>query len=164
MAGYRERAKDASSVIVQIESAAGISALDDILDVAGIGGIFIGPYDLSASMGYVGRPDAPVVVQAIRNVIDSCRARGVPVGQFFANAQAYKAAESAHLLDFVAIGLDTMLLARSLESQLTAARGRQIESVPRSSLSVAGYARVDWPDGLACRAKEGSHSGLVRRS
>jgi 2-dehydro-3-deoxyglucarate aldolase/4-hydroxy-2-oxoheptanedioate aldolase len=122
LASYMEQANGLTSVVVQIESIAGVRALDDILEVSGLGGVFIGPYDLSASMGLVGQPTAPAVRKTIHDIVERCRARAVPVGQFFGGAQAFGADEISGRLDFAALGLDTTLLAQSLELQLCTAR------------------------------------------
>jgi 4-hydroxy-2-oxoheptanedioate aldolase len=65
--------------MLQIESMAGIERLDDILDVPGIGAIFLGPTDLAASVGAEG-PDAPQVEALVQRVLAACLARNVPCG------------------------------------------------------------------------------------
>ena len=118
---HLERANEQTTVVVQVESVAGVHMLDDILKVPGLGGIFVGPYDLSASMGFVAQPAASAVRATVSDVIDRCRVEGVPVGQFFANGQAFASDEIRDRLDFVALGMDTMLLGQSIQAQLHAA-------------------------------------------
>jgi 4-hydroxy-2-oxoheptanedioate aldolase len=65
--------------VLQIESLGGIERLDEILDVPGIGAIFLGPTDLAASMGADG-PDAPEVEALVQRVLSRCLARAVPCG------------------------------------------------------------------------------------
>ncbi len=60
-----------------IESAEGVENIDEIISVPGLGGIFIGPSDLSGSMGYAS-PAAPEVEAAIQTVLSSCLAHDVP--------------------------------------------------------------------------------------
>lgn len=115
---YLAQANDRTAVVVQIESLAGVQAIDEIAAVAGLGGVFIGPFDLSASMGFMGQPSAPPVQQAIATVIDRCHARDVPVGQFFGDSEAFRASPVADRLDFVALGIDLSLLAQSLRQQV----------------------------------------------
>lgn len=65
MADFTAAANDQSLVCVQIEHEAAVSNLDEILQIEGIDVFFIGPSDLSQSMGYPGQPDAPAVAAAI---------------------------------------------------------------------------------------------------
>ena len=65
--------------MLQIESLAGIENLDEILDVPGIGAIFLGPTDLAESAGEAG-PNAPRVETLVQEVLQVCLARGVPCG------------------------------------------------------------------------------------
>jgi 4-hydroxy-2-oxoheptanedioate aldolase len=65
--------------MLQIESPAGIEQLDEILDVPGIGAIFLGPTDLAAAIGADG-PDAPRVEALVQQVLRACLAEGVPCG------------------------------------------------------------------------------------
>ena len=83
---YRARADvwplDPSGKLVamlQIESLAGIEHLDEILDVPGIGVIFLGPTDLATSAGEEG-PNAPRVEALVQEVLEACLARNVPCG------------------------------------------------------------------------------------
>ncbi len=61
--------------IIQIESREGVANVEEIVAVPGIGVIFIGPSDLTASLGF---PEAEVVEAAIQRVLSACLAQGVP--------------------------------------------------------------------------------------
>ena len=65
--------------MLQIESLAGIEHLDEILDVPGIGAIFLGPTDLARSADADG-PNAPRVEALVQEVLAACLARHVPCG------------------------------------------------------------------------------------
>lgn len=67
-------------LILQIESRRGIENIDEILSVPGIGAVFVGPFDLSVSLGHPGDSDAPEVEAAIETVLDACRRHEVPCG------------------------------------------------------------------------------------
>ena len=56
-------------MILQAEGKKAIENLDEILDVPGIDVVFVGPYDLSSSLGHVGEIDHPEVVAAIKEII-----------------------------------------------------------------------------------------------
>ncbi len=61
--------------IIQIESREGVANIDEIVAVPGVGVIFIGPSDLTASLGF---PPAEEVEAAIQRVLSACLAQGVP--------------------------------------------------------------------------------------
>lgn len=94
---YREMLADINRevmVIIQIENIAGVETLDEILQVEGIDVVFIGPGDLSQSLGKPAQWDAPEVLSAIERVIAKCKAAGVTVAILptdVANAQHYAA-------------------------------------------------------------------------
>lgn len=69
-------------IIVQIESCQALENIEEILEVEGIDIIFIGPYDLSQSLGVPGQIDHPLVKQEIENVVKKATARSVAVGVF----------------------------------------------------------------------------------
>jgi 2-dehydro-3-deoxyglucarate aldolase/4-hydroxy-2-oxoheptanedioate aldolase len=80
---YVESANDQVAVILQIEDIDAVSRIGDILGVAGVDALFVGPYDLSASMGLTGRVEDPQVVAAIERV-RSAAAGLLPLGIFAA--------------------------------------------------------------------------------
>ena len=65
---YLTRANDEILVVTQVETPEAVSNIDEILEVAELDGIFIGPMDLSTSMGHFGNPGHPEVQSAIATV------------------------------------------------------------------------------------------------
>jgi len=63
-------------LILQIETRAAVEAIDEIVDVAGVDMLFIGPFDLSANLGYLGQPDHPAAQAAIARVEASAKRAG----------------------------------------------------------------------------------------
>lgn len=107
---YLRRAEESFSLIVQIESMAGIGELEEILSVDGIDGVFFGPADLAASLGHLGEPRHPdvqaAIEAAIRATVDGGGIAGVNA---FAVDDAFRyRAVGAQLL---AVGSDVTLLA-----------------------------------------------------
>lgn len=102
---YFKIVNDNITVLVQIENQNGVDAIDAICSVAGIDGIFIGPSDLSASMGFLGNPLHPQVQAAMQKVIACAQAHGKPIGIL-----APVEADARHYLkmgaSFVAVGSD----------------------------------------------------------
>lgn len=68
MSEYAEHANDETLVCVQIEEAEAVRNVHEIVQVPGVDVFFVGPSDLSQSLGYPGRPDAPEVRQAMDTV------------------------------------------------------------------------------------------------
>jgi 4-hydroxy-2-oxoheptanedioate aldolase len=67
-------------VIVGIESVPAVDNLEAILDVPGVDAIFIGPNDLSVSLGIPDEFDHPRYVEAVEHIITTAQARGIPAG------------------------------------------------------------------------------------
>jgi 2-keto-3-deoxy-L-rhamnonate aldolase RhmA len=79
---YVAKANDDLIVMIQIEHFEGVKNIDSILAVKGFSSIFIGPYDLSASMGLMGQVDHPDVRATIDLVKKKCKTAGIPYGIF----------------------------------------------------------------------------------
>ncbi|HLA85620.1 MAG TPA: aldolase/citrate lyase family protein [Thermoguttaceae bacterium] len=77
---YLKAANDESLLVVQLEDAAAIDRADEIAAVPGIDVLFVGPADLSLSLGMPGEPDHPQVVDLIGRVVRACEANGVFCG------------------------------------------------------------------------------------
>jgi len=65
---------------VQIEHIDGVRNIEDILSVPGIDAVFIGPYDLTASMGITAQFDHPDYLKARERILKVCRDKGVVAG------------------------------------------------------------------------------------
>lgn len=117
--GYIAQANKKTSVIVQIEHIDAVRNIEEILDVDGIDGIFIGPFDLSGSMGKIGQIDDSEVKEAISSIYDAAKKNGVPVGCFVPTSKhAEEAIETG--AKFVAIGAEVTHLISSLQKTLDA--------------------------------------------
>ena len=77
---YMRAANDNILVIVQIETMAAVEQVDEILSVEGVGGAFIGPADLSASLGICGMFEDSRFERAAQTVLEACRRHDVPAG------------------------------------------------------------------------------------
>ena len=73
---YLKSINENIALMVQIESAVGLGAVDAIAAVEGVDGIFVGPSDLAAAMGQLGNAAHPDVQQAIRHIFERARAAG----------------------------------------------------------------------------------------
>jgi 4-hydroxy-2-oxoheptanedioate aldolase len=109
---YLETANDETCLLIQVESVTALSNLKELCAVEGVDGVFIGPADLSASMGHRGRPNHPEVQNAIEAAIKSIVASGKAAGTLTGDpALARRYLELG--ATFVAVGIDLTLLAQS---------------------------------------------------
>ena len=69
-------------IILQLEGEEAIRNIDGILDVPGADIIFVGPYDLSQSLGVPGEIDHPVVVEKMKEIVEKSIQKGAAVGTF----------------------------------------------------------------------------------
>lgn len=112
---YLQRADETITLLVQIESALAVDNVAEIAGTEGVHGIFLGPADLAASMGYLGQQEHPEVVAAVEHCIRTARDLGVPVGvNAFAEATARRYLAAG--VDFILVGADVALLARGSEA------------------------------------------------
>ena len=119
---YALQANAQVCLLVQIETRQALAGLDAIATTEGVDGVFIGPTDLSASMGHIGNPGHPEVQQAIADAVARIRRAGKAAGILTPDeALARKYLELG--CTFVAVGLDTQLLVRSTSA--LAARFKQ---------------------------------------
>ena len=112
---YYTQADRQIGVIVQLETVAAVERLEQIAAVDGVDAVFVGPGDLSASLGHIGQFTHPVVMDLLAKAAQRCRALGKPVGTIGDSpevAAQYRAAG----FDFIAIGSDLGLLMRAARS------------------------------------------------
>ena len=118
---YFTTANEQMCLLVQIETVAGLNALEDICAVDGVDGVFIGPSDLAADMGHMGDGGHPDVCEAIRDAMGRIKATGKVPGSLAVDhemALAYRD-WGAQIL---AVGIDVVMLAQA--ARATAARWR----------------------------------------
>ncbi|GJD81611.1 2,4-dihydroxyhept-2-ene-1,7-dioic acid aldolase [Methylobacterium gregans] len=112
---YHARCEDEIFVAVQIESRRALDNLEEIAGVEGVDGVFVGPGDLSTSLGYLGQQNHPEVVAIIEETVARITRTGKLAGILTANedlARRYIAAGTR----FTAIGSDMGVLARATEA------------------------------------------------
>lgn len=122
---YVKNANDDTLLMVQIEHKDAVANIEEILAVPGIDGTFIGPYDLSLSLGIPGQLTHPDLVAAKRKVLDATLARGLAAGIHF--VQPRTAAEDCrHAVEegyrFIALGTDILFLGDSARALQKASR------------------------------------------
>ncbi|UWQ53538.1 HpcH/HpaI aldolase/citrate lyase family protein [Leisingera caerulea] len=109
---YIQTADQEVCLLVQVENRAGMAALDEILQVEGIDGVFIGPADLSTDMGHQGNSAHPEVRAVIADAITRIKAAGIAPGILGTTDEATQAYADMGA-QFLAVGIDVMVLARN---------------------------------------------------
>lgn len=89
---YFGRANSELVLVLQVEQSEAIENIDEIVAVQDVDALFIGPADLSASLGHFGDPQHDDVQTAIRRVVDACASGGRAVGMWCADAETAAAA------------------------------------------------------------------------
>ena len=112
---YAKRAHEEICVLVQVETQTAVDNIEAICAVDGVDGVFIGPADLHASLGYTGEIANPKVKPMIDDAIKRIRKAGKAPGILTPNE-----ADAKHWLGcgglFVAVGADVGILARGAEA------------------------------------------------
>ncbi len=126
-AGYRSAggvlaSADGPFCVVMVESKAAMADLDATLAVDGVDGIYVGPRDLSYSLGCELNPNDPVLRAALERIWAACAAAGKPVGVHSADgatARLYRE-NGCRLVNVVS---DVLAVARGTAAELATARG-----------------------------------------
>ncbi|MEM7520865.1 MAG: HpcH/HpaI aldolase/citrate lyase family protein [Pseudomonadota bacterium] len=122
IADYGTTADAEICLLIQVENRAGLAALDEILTVEGIDGVFIGPADLAADMGHMGNPGHTDVQAAIMDALRRIRAAGKAPGILSTKDEMTHDALAAGA-QFVAVSADVLLLVNSARAMAAKWRG-----------------------------------------
>jgi 4-hydroxy-2-oxoheptanedioate aldolase len=107
--------------LVMVESADAVSDLGATLAVDGVNGVYVGPRDLSLSLGCELDPDDPVLSRALQRVWAACAAAGKPVGVHAADGATARRYRDVGCT-FITIGGDATSITRDIAAQLSLAR------------------------------------------
>lgn len=130
--GYLTTANGQITVIIQLETAEAIGNLEEIAAVPGVDALFIGPGDLSATMGHVGQLTHPAVLALTADAINRAKKLRIPIGTVGGTNEVV-AQYRAMGFDFVAIASDLGLLMRSAQAALTTARNASAPAAPQAN-------------------------------
>ena len=118
---YLERRHRHNFVVIGIESVPAYENLANILAVGNIDGVFIGPNDMSTSLGIPDDYSNPKYVDVVRDIIRQCEAQNVPV---MVHQQTHETSSMAIELGarFVLHAMDSNILQRALQNEFNALR------------------------------------------
>ena len=120
---YLTTARDEICLLAQVENQAGMQALDEILLVDGLDGVFIGPSDLAADMGFIGQAGAPEVKKAVIDAIGKIVASGKAAGILTLDTELQQQCRDLGAT-FIATEIDVSLFARHMRSASASAKER----------------------------------------
>ncbi len=132
---YLTTANAGMGVIVQLETPAAVSQLEAMAAVDGVDAFFLGPADLSASMGYPGQLTHPAVMAAQAEAVQRCQACGKPVG-IVGGTPEVVGQYRAMGFDFLAIASDLGLMMRSAQAAAAALRAQETSAPPAPSAAL----------------------------
>jgi 2-keto-3-deoxy-L-rhamnonate aldolase RhmA len=125
---YLEYGNEQALCVVQLESEAAMRNTREILAVDGIGAAFVGPADLSMSMGVTAGSDE--VDRLVTSALEAAAAAGVPIGTASATSDQARAA-LARGYDYVVVSNDTSILASGGRAIVNAVKAPVAERVAR---------------------------------
>jgi 4-hydroxy-2-oxoheptanedioate aldolase len=111
---YMKRAHEEICLLVQAETRKSLANLEAIAEVEGVDGIFIGPNDLSADLGYLGNWQHPEVWKVMEDAAKRIRKAGKAPGILVGEADGQRCLDAGFL--FVAVGADTGMLVRGSDA------------------------------------------------
>jgi 4-hydroxy-2-oxoheptanedioate aldolase len=114
---YFDQANLQTVLGVQIEGEAGVQSLEAIITIEAIDLVFVGPYDLSQSLGMPGQIHAPAVLSKIQQVVASVRAKGKSVGIYADNVEDARRWRDLGV-QFVAISVDVAIFLRACQEMV----------------------------------------------
>lgn len=119
----RAWAHETISVIPMIETREAVANLDEILSVPGIDAIYVGPSDLSLSLGLEpsGNADETVLDEALATIVDACRRHGIAPGIHSSGALAQRRRDQGFRM--ITIGSDALALRAGYAGELARAAG-----------------------------------------
>lgn len=121
---YAKRAQEQICVLVQVESGQALGNIDAIAAVDGVDGVFVGPADLHASLGYAGETRNPDVMQMMEDTFKRIRKTGKAAGTILTGGTGDGDRWIKSGVGFLAIGSDLSILSRGAEALIGDWRSR----------------------------------------
>lgn len=118
---YMEKANEMIAVVPQVEHIEAVKNLESFVKIPGLSAIFVGPYDLSGSVGKLGKVKDPEVHGMIQNVQTICSKAGIVTGIFGVDAEEVNPYIKIGY-SLVAVGMDTSHVSKSVQQTLHALR------------------------------------------
>lgn len=121
---YMHKANETVAVVPQVEHIEAVKNLGSFVKIPGISALFVGPYDLSGSIGKLGNVTDPEVQGMIQEVQAICSKAGIATGIFGVDAEAVKPYIDLGY-SLIAVGTDTSYLSKSVQDTLRSLRTKK---------------------------------------
>ena len=118
---YMSKANERIAVVPQVEHIEAVNNLGSFVKIPGLSALFVGPYDLSGSIGKLGQVKDPEVQELIQKIQDICFEAGIATGIFGVDAEAVKPYIDLGY-SLIAVGTDTSYLSKSVQDTLRSLR------------------------------------------
>ncbi|HEY5587095.1 MAG TPA: aldolase/citrate lyase family protein [Ruminiclostridium sp.] len=115
------RAANDALVILQLEGQESIKNIDEILKVEGVDIVFIGPYDLSQSLGVPGEITNPIVIEKMQYIVDKAKEKNIIVGTFLDDIESIKRWKDAGIL-YLSYSVDVGIFLEACRSIVKSSR------------------------------------------
>lgn len=115
---YMANANEETTVIIQAESSAAVEDIEEICAVPGVDSIFIGPNDLSASLGHFGEFEHPEVQSAMDRVQQAAESAGLTLGYFGSTTESVLPAINKGY-SLITVGVDVLFMGQAAAATLT---------------------------------------------
>lgn len=119
---YFRKANEDTLIAIQIEGEHGVENLDDILEADGVDVVFVGPYDLSQSLGVSGEVGHPKVIEHVEHIVEKVRRGDRHVGIYVDDIETAKKWVELGV-QFVALSVDTAIYYQACKAIVRALRG-----------------------------------------
>ncbi|MBR3124901.1 MAG: hypothetical protein IKF42_05675 [Mogibacterium sp.] len=119
---YMQNSNDKVLLLPQCETEEALDNIEEIVQIEGIDGIFIGPFDLSICMGIPGQFDAPEFKEAVDRILSACKQAGKLCLMFTGTAAEAKMYIEKGF-DAVAVSIDTIVIAQAYKALVDEIRG-----------------------------------------
>lgn len=119
---FVRRANSEVFVAVMMETREALDEVDDIVSIAGLDSVVVGPMDLSGSLGLLGQVEHPVVVSAIETIIRKARAAGVFVGAGMALDPEYACLMAGRGVQWLQVAGDCVYMVSAMDQVTTKIR------------------------------------------
>ncbi len=127
LASFRKTANDDTLLVLHIEAQETMTQVEEILAVPGVDVAFLGPYDLSQTMGIPGQVTHPKVREAMRGVVKAAAKHNVAVG-CFANSPEQAAIWLGEGVSYLTYSVDSFIFVEGCR-----AIRREVEKLRRGS-------------------------------
>ncbi len=143
---YFKVANNGICTVLQMETVDAVAQLEAIASVPGVDALFVGPGDLSGTMGHVGQLTHPEVLKVMADAAKRANAIGKPIGTVGGNAETV-AQYRAMGYDFIAVASDLGLLMRAAQAAAAALRAIDAPSASRPAASATTAAAAPRQEG-----------------